>query len=1570
MATPTTGRQNSRFSSLNVFKLASSSKPPPLPPKDIHYLPNPSLPSLNHSLSPDSLTSQPVTPLSAHYGGLTRSPSPTPSYATSRLAMSPASSSTALSPESAVFRKGFQKLSSLGRRPKTPKTPAQEPIDLQPPDPVPDPSISNPWNFQHNLHVDENCNGLPPTWAARLSELGLSEDAIATIHARRIAARSVNVRTIYSIMSGGDRNTVVGSDVPPFLRPELSQASTSQTSLSSGTRIHDRDLSFATSSCENVSFGSANHLDDRTATRSVRPGPPPSRPIPVPSDSSSSTASASKQDLPPKTPPRRAYHIANGSVNSMGSPPPAYSSAKKDVSLTCVDESLVLPTVSEKKPLDAGDQESPPTAGAPAPLLASPPRLSLQKDSLGDLSSWSESLFSIMPSPSTSATSLTKLAPSLIASTSTNITNRSPASVRLRAKSHTRSPSTQRALPPQKPVPLHDLPARAALAPASANNTPPSSAKAINPLWHEVMEMVRPSDSSEPIPTRRPLSKPKSTPTLTATSSSSSSYMLPTPDSDLPESDPAHLPPVYVADEKTSGFGDADDEDGTLQVRSREKENRDSDLSTMTIVPATIIRGAVARSARGNIVASPVKGNEDLEDHRQSALLISTALPQKDVADDASGHSQSPRSSESRSSSSGISTGTFASSSASGSAYTRSSPMPSPLSGTFTTAQRDHESRTTKGKSELPELQLDLDMDLSFDTVVRPSILIDDIIAAGVLTDSSYSSSPAQPSPATPVPRYLGWVSEVVAPLARFINDAADPRTLFGEFREVGEGESGSVYAARVLTSSENEEADDVNPTFVAIKNVPLLPSGSPKLDDLRRELVLMRSVRHPNVLSMEDLFVDVVEDALWIKMELMERSLADVVVLVEEGIAIQEKHIAQFASDVLHALNYLQTLGIAHRDLRSDNLLVTSEGIVKIADFSRAVRVSRAAPLCSDPAGVIYWQPPEVRSGSYNALKVDVWSLGATVWELAQAEPPFSDVADPNQMNDRWPQLRQHEIYSRSFHDFLHLCSEPSSSRPNPAELLKTPFISNASGRSAILELLSECRTSSPGVLTRGQHRKRALSGTDEEDEFFERKRPRVSARLSAIFGTGSRPPPPNLNYDRMPSISRDEGNFFAEPSIISHRPRLLSSSTSFYSERSLSRQASVSSVATLEGLALVRSASVSSLSELRGTPSNPTPAESAVLHLRRDKLMIDFAVAEADLKAGIWPVSWSEKNIMVFGRGNRVHYKNLAASEDMGQLCKIREDQGNLRVVQCGGEDQPTTVALSTSKGVIQIWDLATKKMVSHWTTKTVTAMQWNGPVLTAGGERGTIRHFDTRIKETPKMKEQARKVTRHQAKICSLAWNTEGKFFASGDESGFVHVWDSRQTAPLDVGELVQRRKKIQHDGSITALAWCPWQSKILATGDSASDGSGTIRIWNINGPSASHLNSNHPTKLELDAEIRSLHFSPHCKEILSTHGPGKSTPAPPPPSHLESHMFPSEPVPSKIANSVVVHAFPSLRQLVTLQAANQKITGSVLSPNGQRVVIAVPEEAKLKVWDVWGKRKELKRSSSVLDGSGIR
>ena len=201
--------------------------------------------------------------------------------------------------------------------------------------------------------------------------------------------------------------------------------------------------------------------------------------------------------------------------------------------------------------------------------------------------------------------------------------------------------------------------------------------------------------------------------------------------------------------------------------------------------------------------------------------------------------------------------------------------------------------------------------------VVGPSISTSS--SATDLTEAS-SLSPA-PSPFQQQ-RYLGWVSTLVAPLSEFIDECVDPREHYLDLTEIAEGESGSVFAARVNGVNARklrlgevvrmQDADDLGldedgdggggegrTKLVAIKSIALVPSGTPKLVDLERELQLMGRLWHSQVLSVDAVYVDLVEDSVWLRMELMERSLADVIVLVEAGLVLQERTIARFASDV-----------------------------------------------------------------------------------------------------------------------------------------------------------------------------------------------------------------------------------------------------------------------------------------------------------------------------------------------------------------------------------------------------------------------------------------------------------------------------------------------------------------------------------------------------------------------------------------------------------------------------------------------------------------------------------------------
>jgi p21-activated kinase 1 len=289
----------------------------------------------------------------------------------------------------------------------------------------------------------------------------------------------------------------------------------------------------------------------------------------------------------------------------------------------------------------------------------------------------------------------------------------------------------------------------------------------------------------------------------------------------------------------------------------------------------------------------------------------------------------------------------------------------------------------------------------------RPTIVISDVVSQGGGLTAPLPSG----TPSSPFERYRGWQSEVVAPLEEFIDDMVDPHDHYLDLKEIAEGESGSVYSARLIykdavrlrlpplvKARDSEDIANGREILVAIKSVAILPSGSQKLNDLRHELTLMRGLAQENLISLDALYVDLLEDTLWIRMELMERSLADVIALVDSGLILQDRTMARFASDVCvwfpsiaqrrlltsypqiaKGLEYLQQHNIAHRDIRSDNLLLNTKGVLKIsacyplvscicladlllADFANARQVTDENPFLEDPAGVLYWQAPEVR--------------------------------------------------------------------------------------------------------------------------------------------------------------------------------------------------------------------------------------------------------------------------------------------------------------------------------------------------------------------------------------------------------------------------------------------------------------------------------------------------------------------------------------------------------------------------------------------------------------------------------
>lgn len=86
----------------------------------------------------------------------------------------------------------------------------------------------------------------------------------------------------------------------------------------------------------------------------------------------------------------------------------------------------------------------------------------------------------------------------------------------------------------------------------------------------------------------------------------------------------------------------------------------------------------------------------------------------------------------------------------------------------------------------------------------------------------------------------------------------------------------------------------------------------------------------------------------------------------------------------------------VIHRDIKSDNILIDTEGEVRLADFGYAVQLTEENDTRKTKVGTVCWMAPELIKGAkkYN-LAVDIWSFGVLAMELANGEPPYLKIKD-----------------------------------------------------------------------------------------------------------------------------------------------------------------------------------------------------------------------------------------------------------------------------------------------------------------------------------------------------------------------------------------------------------------------------------------------------------------------------------------------------------------------------------------------------------------------------------------------
>jgi len=229
---------------------------------------------------------------------------------------------------------------------------------------------------------------------------------------------------------------------------------------------------------------------------------------------------------------------------------------------------------------------------------------------------------------------------------------------------------------------------------------------------------------------------------------------------------------------------------------------------------------------------------------------------------------------------------------------------------------------------------------------------------------------------------------------------------------------------------------------------------------------------------------------------------------ILEDDRNLPENEVRKIAQQLVHALYYLHSHRIIHRDMKPQNILISANGIVKLCDFGFARSMSSNTIVLTSIKGTpLYMAPELVQELPYNHT-VDLWSLGVIIYELFVGTPPFYTnsiytlihliVKDP---------VKFPENMSPEFKSFLQgLLNKAPNERLTWPELLQHPFVMETDQEKRDRKV----RTEFYNNWAAGEHQ---AQGKQQELEIFEIQE-KTDPSKSA----------PNTNNDKKHSLKQND--------------------------------------------------------------------------------------------------------------------------------------------------------------------------------------------------------------------------------------------------------------------------------------------------------------------------------------------------------------------------------------------------------------------------------------------------------------
>ncbi|KAG5224128.1 WD-40 repeat family protein [Salix suchowensis] len=288
---------------------------------------------------------------------------------------------------------------------------------------------------------------------------------------------------------------------------------------------------------------------------------------------------------------------------------------------------------------------------------------------------------------------------------------------------------------------------------------------------------------------------------------------------------------------------------------------------------------------------------------------------------------------------------------------------------------------------------------------------------------------------------------------------------------------------------------------------------------------------------------------------------------------------------------------------------------------------------------------------------------------------------------------------------------------------------------------------------------------------------------------------------------------------------------------------------------------------------------------------------------------LDWGSSNVLAIALGNTVYLWD-ASDGSTSELVTVDEEDGPVTSVNWAPDGRHIAIGLNNSH--VQLWDSTSNRQLrtlSGGHRSRVGSLAWNNHILTTGGMDGQIINNDVRIRS-----HIVETYRGHTQEVCGLKWSASGQQLASGGNDNLVHIWDRSTALSNSATQWLHRLE--DHTSAVKALAWCPFQGNLLATGGGGGDRS--IKFWNTH--TGACLNS-----IDTGSQVCALLWNKNERELLSSHG--------------------------FTQNQLTVWKYPSMVKMAELNGHTSRVLYMAQSPDGCTVATAAGDET-LRFWNVFG------------------